>query len=50
MKASGTWISADIQARIEPPPILLIKEELLEQKASNVFMVNIRRKPSQAAS
>ena len=50
MKTSGPWFSADIQARIEPPMIPPIKEELEEYKPSNIIKVKIREKTSQAAS
>ena len=48
-KTSGLWLSADIQAQIDPPPTPLIKAELEEQKATNIIKVEIQRNPSQAA-
>ena len=50
MNAIGPWLSADIQAQIEPPLIPLIKAELEEHKSSNTTKVDIRIKFSQIVS
>ena len=44
------WISADVQARTEPPPILLVKVELEEERSRNIIKVKMRRKPTLATS
>ena len=47
---NGPWISVDVQACIEPPPVPLIKVELGELHATHIIKVKIQRKPSQATS
>ena len=47
---NGPWISADVQACIEPPTIPLIKKEWEELHATDIIKVKIRRNPSQAKS
>ena len=42
------WISADVQACIEPPLIPLIKVELEELHATHIIRVEIQINPSQA--
>ena len=44
------WISADVQARIEPPPITLIKAELEEERVSNIIKVKMQRNPEMYTS
>ena len=45
---NGPWLSADVQARIEPPYIPTIKVELEELHATHIINVNIQINPSQA--
>ena len=47
---NGQWISADVQVRIEPPPISPIKVELEELYAVHNIKVKFWRNPSQTAS
>ena len=42
------WISADVQARIEPPSISLIRVELEELHATHIIKADIWRNHSQA--
>ena len=49
MKNVG-WISADMQARIEPLPIPLIKLEVDDYCTTHIIKVKMRRNPSSAAS
>ena len=42
------WLSADVQACIEPPLIPLTKVKLEELHATNIIKVKIQRNPSQA--
>ena len=46
----SNWLSADVQARIEPPPIPLIKVGIEEERASYMINVKIRRNPATAMS
>ena len=50
MKNVVTWLSADIQARIKPPPIPIIKLEVDDERTTNIIKVKMRRNPSSAAS
>ena len=50
MNNMGIWLSADMQARIEPPPITLIKLEVDDDRTTNIIKVKMRRNPSSAAS
>ena len=45
-----SWLSADVQARIEPPPIPLIKVELEEERTSKIIRVKIRINPDSSMS
>ena len=45
-----TWLSADIQAGVEPPPIPLIKLELDDERTIYIIKVKMRRNISLAAS
>ena len=47
---NGPWISSDVQARIEPPPIPLVKLELEDEHATHIIKVKIQTNQSQAAS
>ena len=49
MKNVG-WISSDVQARIDPPPIPLINLEVDDDCTTNIIKVNMQRNPSSAAS
>ena len=49
MKNVGTWISADTQARIETPPIPLIKLEVDDESTNQIIKVNMRRQQSSVA-
>ena len=42
------WISADVQAHIQLPPIPLIKVETEELNATHIIKIKVQRKPSQA--
>ena len=44
------WLSADVQARIEPSQISLIKAGLEGLQATNIIKFNILRHPSQSTS
>ena len=44
------WFSSDMQARIEPPPIPLIKLEVDDDRTAHIIKFNMRRNPSSAAS
>ena len=50
MKNYPAWISAEVQARIKPPPIPLIKKDPLEANEYDVIKIKMRRNPSDAAS
>ena len=50
MKNYPAQISAEVQARIEPPPILLIKKNPLESNKCDIINIKIRRNPLDAAS
>ena len=44
------WISADVQAHIDPPPTPPIKVDLDKLRTTNALRVDIWRNPSQATS
>ena len=44
------WISADVQARIDTPPIPLINMELEEERASNIIKAKLRKPLALATS
>ena len=44
------WLSADVQARIEPPSFPLIKAELEEEKLSDIIKIKIHREPASSTS
>ena len=46
----GPWISADVQACVEPHPIAITKVELEELHATHIIEVGIWRQPSQDMS
>ena len=50
MNNVGIWISADMQARIDPPPIPLIKLEVDDDRTTHIIKVKMRRNPSSVAS
>ena len=50
MKNVGIWISADMQARIEPPPIPLINFDVDDDCTTHTIKVKMRINPSSAAS
>ena len=47
---NGPWVSADVQACIEPPPTPIIKMELEELKPTHITKGDIWRNPSQSTS
>ena len=49
MKNLG-WLSADMQARIDPPPIPLLKVEVGGDRTTHIIKVNMWRNSSSAAS
>ena len=49
MKNIG-WLSDDMQAHIEPPPIPLIKVEVHDDRTAHIIKVKMRRNPSSEAS
>ena len=49
MKNAG-WLSADMQAHIEPPPIPIIKLEVNDYRTTHIIKVKMRRNPSAAVS
>ena len=49
MKNVGTWPSYDMQARIKPPPIPLIKLEVDYDRTTHITKVKMRRNPSSVA-
>ena len=50
MKISPPWLSAEFQARIEPPPIPLTKKQPGGVKYYDIIKIKIRRNPANAAS
>ena len=42
------WISADLQARINLPPIMLAKQEEPEELTCDIIKLKIRRNPASA--
>ena len=49
MKNVG-WLSSDMQASIELPPIPIFKLEVYDDCTTYIIKVNVRRNPSSAAS
>ena len=50
MKNVGTWISADMQARIEPWTIPITKLEVDDERINYIIKAKMRRNPQLAAS
>ena len=50
MKIYPAWISAEVQARIEPPPIPLIKKEPPESNEYAIIKIKMHQNPLDAAS
>ena len=44
------WLSADVQAHIYPPPILLIKSVTEEVNKCDIIKINMRQNPESADS
>ena len=42
------WLNVDVQACIEPPPILLIKETTGKVEECNIIKINMRQYPASA--
>ena len=49
MKNVG-WLSSDMQAHIDPPPIPLSKVEVDDDCTTHIIKVNMQRNPSSVAS
>ena len=47
---NGQYLSADVQARIEPPPIPLINFEFKDERSIHIIKVRMRRNPTSAVS
>ena len=50
MKTSPVWISAEVQVRIESPPILLVKKEPKKFNKYDIIKIKKRRNLSDANS
>ena len=50
MNNSPVWLSAEVQADINPPPIPLINKEPPEANEYDIIKINVRRNPLDAAS
>ena len=50
MKNYPVWLSAEVQACIEPPTILLIKKEPPEANKYAIIKINMHQNPLDAAS
>ena len=49
MNIFPAWLSAEVQARIEPPPILLINKDPPEANEYEILKINMRQNSSDAA-
>ena len=47
---NNKWLNADVQAHIEPPPILLIKATSVKMEKFNIININMRQDPAWTAS
>ena len=47
---NANWIRADVKARIDHPPIPIIKVEVEMKRASNIIKVKMQRNPEMATS
>ena len=47
---SSNWLSADVQTRIEPPPIPLTSPEEVQERACDTIKVKIKYNPASAGS
>ena len=47
---NNRWLNADVQACIEPPPILIIKAEAGNTDEYNIIKITMLRDPASAAS
>ena len=45
MKVSPSWISSEIQAQIEPPPIPIVKNEPVEVNKYDIIKINMHWNP-----
>ena len=50
MNISPVWISAEVQVRIEPPPIPLINKETKEVNKYDIIKIKMSQNPSDVAS
>ena len=50
MKNCLGWISAEVQAHIDPPPIPIIKKDPPEFNEYDIINIKMRQNPSDAAS
>ena len=50
MKISPVWIGVEVQARINPPHIPLIKKDPINIIEYDIIKIKMRRNPSKAAS
>ena len=50
MNISPVWLSAEVQARIEPPPIPLVKKEPDKVNEYDIINIKMRQNPSDADS
>ena len=50
MNISPVWLSAEVQARIEPPPIPLVKKEPDKVNEYDIININMRKKTSNTDS
>ena len=50
MNISPLWISAEVQARIKPPPIPIIRKETDDVSECDIIKIKMRRNPSDADS
>ena len=50
MKISPFWFSAEVEEKIEPPPILLIKKAPKEVNKYDIINIKVSQNPSDVAS
>ena len=47
---NNKWLNTDVQARIKPPPIPLIKATKVETEETNIIKIKMRQEPASATS
>ena len=47
---NNKWINSDVQARIEPPPIPLLRETTRNTEETNIIRIKMHRGPESATS